>query len=83
MPNTEEWGKGYDFGQIGMMKAIKTAEDTATAMERNRIIGLLQNEIDKHTKVLELRPDRSDADVRHTICRTYQVAIQIIKGEYK
>ena len=42
MPNTEEWGKGYDFGQIGMMKAIKTAEELGAANERSRIIKLLE-----------------------------------------
>ncbi len=44
MPNAEEWGKGYDFGQMGMMKAIKTAEELATYRERDRIIKLLSEQ---------------------------------------
>lgn len=51
--------------------------------ERERIIALLQQALDSHTKVLQLRPDRSDSDHRHTICRTYQSAIALIKGENK
>jgi hypothetical protein len=44
VPNAEEWGKGYDFGQIGMMKAIKTAEELGAYRERDRIIKLLEDE---------------------------------------
>jgi hypothetical protein len=51
--------------------------------ERERIIDLLKDEIAKHTKVLESRPNRADDNQRHTICRTYQAAITLIKGENK
>lgn len=44
MPNAEEWGKGYDFGQMGMMKAIKTAEELGAYHERDRIIKLLSEQ---------------------------------------
>ena len=47
MPNTEEWGKGYDFGQIGMMKAIKSAEEIATAKAEDRIIKLLEEQYEQ------------------------------------
>lgn len=50
------------------------------AAERERIIELLQKAFDNHTKVLELRPTRSDGDVRHTICRTYQEAIDLVRN---
>jgi hypothetical protein len=49
--------------------------------ERKRIIGLLEQALANHTKVLELRPTRSDSDVRHTICRSYQEAIDLVKGQ--
>lgn len=48
--------------------------------ERERIINLLQTAFDNHTQVLKLRPTRSDSDMRHTICRTYQEAINLVKG---
>ena len=48
--------------------------------ERERIINLLQTAFDNHTQVLKLRPTRSDSDMRHTICRTYQEAIDLVKG---
>lgn len=48
--------------------------------ERDRIINLLEQALVNHTKVLELRPTRSDSDVRNTICRTYQEAIDLVRG---
>jgi hypothetical protein len=50
------------------------------AAERERIIGLLEQALANHTKVLELRPTRSDGDVRHTICRSYQEAIDLVRN---
>jgi hypothetical protein len=51
--------------------------------ERERIIALLENALANQSKVIESRPSRLDTDVRHTICRTYQEAIALIKGENK
>jgi hypothetical protein len=51
--------------------------------ERQRILDLLQTALANHTLVLKLRPTRSDSDMRHTICRTYQEAIALIKGDNK
>jgi hypothetical protein len=51
--------------------------------ERERIVALLETALANQTKVIEQRPSRSDSDVRHTICRTYQEAIALIKGENK
>lgn len=48
--------------------------------ERERILGLLEKALENHTKVLGLRPTRSDSDVRHTICRAYQEAIDLVRG---
>jgi len=66
---TEEEKTAYDSGVID-------GRDN----ERKRIISLLQTAFDNHTQVLKLRPTRSDSDVRHTICRTYQEAINLVKG---
>lgn len=40
---SDDWGKGYDVGQAGMLQAIKTAEQLATQRERDRIIKLLED----------------------------------------
>ena len=53
------------------------------ARERDRIVALLEMALANQTKVIEQRPSRLDTDVRHTICRTYQEAIALIKGENK
>jgi hypothetical protein len=66
---TEEEETAYDSGVID-----------GRDKERERIINLLQTAFDNHTKVLHLRPTRSDSDMRHTICRTYQAAINLVKG---
>ena len=50
------------------------------AAERERIIALLQQALDGHKKVLKLRPLGSSADHRHTICRTYQEAINLVRS---
>jgi hypothetical protein len=67
---TEEDETAYDSGVID-----------GRDKERERIINLLQTAFDNHTQVLKLRPTRSDSDVRHTICRTYQEAINLVKGK--
>jgi hypothetical protein len=67
---TEEEENAYDAGVID-----------GRDKERERIINLLQTAFDNHTQVLKLRPTRSDSDVRHTICRTYQEAINLVKGK--
>jgi hypothetical protein len=67
---TEEEETAYDAGLIDGRDA-----------ERKRIIALLKQTLANHTKVLELRPTRSDSDVRHTICRSYQEAIDLVKGQ--
>ena len=36
------WGEGYQSGQVGMLKAIETAELLATIHERDRIIDLIE-----------------------------------------
>ena len=36
------WGEGYQSGQVGMLKAIETAELLATIQERDRIIDLIE-----------------------------------------
>jgi len=36
------WGEGYQSGQVGMLKAIETAELLATIRERDRIIDLIE-----------------------------------------
>lgn len=69
MPNNEEWGKGYDFGQLGMMKAIKTAEDLATARERERIVDLLRT----------LRKKAQERNLSQTV--NINALIALIKGE--
>ena len=51
--------------------------------ERERIVALLETAMVNHAKVIVQRPSRLDTDVRHTICRTYQEAIALIKGEMK
>jgi hypothetical protein len=51
--------------------------------ERERIVALLETALANQTKVIEQRPSRSDTDVRHTICRTYQEAIALIKKDGK
>ena len=66
---TEEEETAYDAGVID-----------GRDKERERIINLLQTAFDNHTQVLKLRPTRSDSDMRHTICRTYQEAINLVKG---
>ncbi len=66
---TEEEETAYDSGVID-----------GRDKERERIINLLQTAFDNHTQVLKLRPTRSDSDMRHTICRTYQEAINLVKG---
>ena len=71
MPNTEEWGKGYDFGQIGMMKAIKTAEELGAANERSRIIELLRT----------LRKQAQERNLSQTA--NINAVIALIKGEHK
>jgi hypothetical protein len=71
VPNTEEWGKGYDFGQIGMMKAIKTAEELGAANERSRIIELLRT----------LRKQAQERNLSQTA--NINAVIALIKGEHK
>jgi hypothetical protein len=51
--------------------------------ERERIVALLETAMVNHAKVIVQRPSRSDTDVRHTICRTYQEAIALIKKDGK
>jgi hypothetical protein len=53
------------------------------ARERERIIALLETALANQTKVIKQRPSRSDTDVRHTICRTYQELIALIKKDGK
>lgn len=72
MPNAEEWGKGYDFGQMGMMKAIKTAEELATYRERERIIKLLESELGQGNPDFITERDT-----------TIERLIALIKGENK
>jgi hypothetical protein len=69
---TEEEENAYDAGVID-----------GRDKERQRILDLLQAALANHTLVLKLRPTRSDSDMRHTICRTYQEAIALIKGNNK
>jgi len=71
-PMTEEEEAMYDAGLID-----------GRDKERERIINLLETALGNHTLVLKLRPTRSDSDMRHTICRTYQEAIALIKGKNK
>lgn len=63
-----------------LTKSISNAYATGQSDERERILGLLEKALENHTKVLELRPTRSDSDVRHTICRAYQEAIDLVRG---
>lgn len=69
----------FDGITASIWSAITRAAEQGESYERTRIVDLLENEIAKHTKVLESRPDRSDSDRRHTICRTLQEAIDLIK----
>lgn len=39
--SAEDWGKGYDAGQKGLLKMLETAEMLGAAFERKRIIKLL------------------------------------------
>lgn len=49
--------------------------------ERERIAKELEQLLAGHTKIIHLRPDRKDTDNRHAICRTYQQALEVVKGE--
>lgn len=40
-----EFGRGYDAAQVGMLKAIETAERIARIRERKRIIAILTEEM--------------------------------------
>lgn len=39
--SADDWGRGYDAGQSGIIKAVETAEKLATHRERERIIRLI------------------------------------------
>jgi hypothetical protein len=63
----------------GLAEVSQLGWTTGIKYERERIIKLLKNEREKHEKVIAFNADRKDSDMRHTICRTYQQAIQIIE----
>lgn len=42
MTQQSEWGAGYDAGQVGLAKAVATAELLGASRERDRIIKLLE-----------------------------------------
>jgi hypothetical protein len=67
----------------GLTKWMSKAYESGRQDERERVVALLQQALDGHKKVLKLRPVGSSADHRHTICRTYQAAIALIKEENK
>ena len=64
---SDNWGKGYDAGQSGMLQAIKTAEQLAAQRERERIIELIM-EIEDGDEWIEMPSDK---------------LIALIKGENK
>ncbi len=39
--STEDWARGYDAGNTGIVKAVETADLIATKRERERIIRLI------------------------------------------
>jgi hypothetical protein len=63
----------------GLAEVSQLGWTTGINYERQRIIKLLKNEQEKHEKVIAFNADRKDSDNRHTICRTYQQAIQLIE----
>lgn len=45
-----EWGKGYDAGQIGLVKAVETARLMGAIEERKRILQLIATIKDNWSK---------------------------------
>lgn len=40
--SSDDWGKGYDVGQAGLLQAIQSAKLIATMREQKRIIDLFE-----------------------------------------
>lgn len=49
--------------------------------ERERIIAVLQEKLDGYKNLILTRPDRKDDSTNHTIARTLQDTIDLIKGK--
>ncbi len=49
-------------------------------LEQERIIKLLDDRKRQHTQLVTMRPNRSDDQINHTICRTLESAVSLIKG---
>jgi hypothetical protein len=64
-----------------MHTAAREIYEAGQTDEREHIISLLQSRFEQHTRLLQARPNRKDDDYHHTICRTLQTAIDLIKGE--
>jgi len=76
---TDIFDKILEKHKEGLAEVSQLGWSTGIKYERERIIKLLKNEREKHEKVIEFNADRKDSDMRHTICRTYQQAIQLIE----
>jgi len=64
------WAKGLMLG-----KAVGARD------ERDRIIALLEQRKSNHTALLSFNSNRNDDAIQHTICRTLQTSIELIKGD--
>lgn len=61
--NTEDWAKGYDVGNAGLLKAIETAEQIATMRERKRILNIIDMAINHYTKTSVFSYRKAIADL--------------------
>lgn len=62
---------------------VREVQLQAWKQERERIIGLLENQQQQYAELLRLRPNRDDDSISHAIARTWQAAIALINGENK
>jgi hypothetical protein len=77
---TDIFDKILEKHKEGLAEVSQLGWSTGIKYERERIIKLLKNQREKHEKVIAFNADRKDTDNRHTICRTYQEAIQLIEA---
>ena len=78
---TDIFDKILEKHKEGLAEVSQLGWSTGIKHERERIIKLLKNEREKHEKVIDFNADRKDSQMRHTICHTYQEAIQLIEGK--
>lgn len=76
----EDWGKGYNAGNAGLLKAIETAEQIATMRERKRIVDLFEA-TEKHMYQYTVENDEV-IKTHNPVCHLCQ-RIRKINGENK